>query len=145
MTTSIRVFDTTLQKSNEWLNDVSAELHTDDRQFAYRVLREVLHALRDRITSDEASHLGAQLPMLLRGMYYEGWTPSSAPTRDNREAFLERIAEAMADQPGPPDPERWARAVFAVVARRVDAGEVQDVVGILPEALGNLWPESVRR
>ena len=144
MPDSIRVFDTTLQKSNEWLNDLAAELHTDDKQYAYRVLREVLHALRDRIPSGEAAHLGAQLPMLIRGMYYEGWSPTNAPARGDRAEFFERVAEAMADQPGPPDPERWARAVFAVIARRMDAGEVQDVVGILPRGLTYLWPESVR-
>jgi uncharacterized protein (DUF2267 family) len=144
MSPSIRVFETTFQKSNEWLHDVAAELHTDEHQFAYRVLRDVLHALRDRLTSEEAAHLGAQLPMLLRGMYYEGWTPSSPPNKDDRQEFLQRIAESMADQPGPPDPERWAQAVFAVLARRIDAGEVTDVVGILPEAFRTLWPESAR-
>jgi uncharacterized protein (DUF2267 family) len=77
-------------------------------------------------------------------MYYEGWTPGSPPNKDGRDGFFQRIVESMADQPGPPDPERWARAVFSVVALRVDAGEVLDVVGILPDALANLWPESIR-
>ena len=27
-------------------------------------------------------HLGAQLPMLLRGLYYEGWHMAGKPTKD---------------------------------------------------------------
>ncbi len=140
MANSIPVFDTTFQKSNEWVNELASELHTNDRQFAYRVLRGVLHALRDRLTGDEAVHLGAQLPMLLRGAYFEGWGFQGKPTDDDLAAFLERIEKSLADQPGVPDPERWARAVFFVLARRVDIGEVQDVVGILPRDFEGLWP-----
>jgi uncharacterized protein (DUF2267 family) len=140
MTSSVPVFDTTLHKSNEWINEVAGELHTSDRQHAYRVLRGVLHALRDRLTPEEAVHLGAQLPMLLRGSYYEGWQPHGTPMSDGRETFFARMQESLADQPGVPDPERWARAVFLVLARRVDIGEVRDVMGILPRDLAALWP-----
>lgn len=142
--TGLNVFDTTLHKTNEWLRDVGEELHTEDRQECYRTLRAVLHTLRDRLIVDEAVHLGAQLPMLLRGVYYEGWSPARTPTDDDREAFLDRVREGMSDQPGVPDPERWTRAVFAVLSRHVDEGELEDVVHLLPEGLGELWPEAIR-
>ncbi len=142
--TGLDVFDTTLHKTNAWLADLMAELHTDDRKYAYRVLRATLHALRDRLPVGETSDFGAQLPMLVRGIFYEGWRPSDTPTDDDREAFLSRVAEAMSDQPGPPDPERWIQATFRVIAARVDAGEVADVAGILPQDLRQLWPEAVR-
>jgi uncharacterized protein (DUF2267 family) len=137
------VFDTTLQKTNAWLDDVMAELHTDDRKQAYRVLRDVLHALRDRLTVAEAAHLGAQLPMLLRGLWYESWSPSRMPTDDDLETFLARVREKLSDRPGVPDPERHARAVFAVISRRVDHGELADVTHLLPEDIRALWPEEV--
>lgn len=141
--TNLDVFDKTVHKSNEWIRELMGELHSEDRQYAYRVLRATLHALRDRLTPDEAVDLGAQLPMLIRGLYYEGWTPKSTPTDHDREAFLDRIAGAMQDQPGVPDPERWTRAVFAVLAERIDAGEIEDVVRILPDSFRSLWPETV--
>lgn len=139
--TGLEVFDKTFHKTNEWLQDVMQELHTDDRKYAYRVLRASLHALRDRITVAEAADLGAQLPMLIRGFYFEGWKPGATPTGDDLEEFLERIQSGMEDQPGVPDPRRWAQASFAVMARRVDPGEIEDVIGILPEEIRTLWPE----
>ncbi len=142
MTSSVPVFESTLHKTNEWINQVAGELRTSDRQQAYRVLRGVLHALRDRLTTQEAVHLGAQLPMLLRGAYFEGWKPGDTPAADDRETFLARVERALSDQSGVPDPERWTRAVFLVLARRVDIGEVEDVRGILPEQLRELWPRS---
>jgi uncharacterized protein (DUF2267 family) len=63
-TTGLEVFDTTLQKTHIWLNDLTDELHWDDRFRGYK-------ALRDRLTVEEAAHLGAQVPMLIRGLYYE--------------------------------------------------------------------------
>lgn len=141
--TGLEVFDKTFHKTNEWLAELMEELHTDERKYAYRVLRSTLHALRDRITVDEAADLGAQLPMLIRGIYYEGWKPGSTPTNDDLEEFLERIQGEMEDQPGVPDPRRWARAVFTVMSHRIDAGEIRDVTGLLPDELRALWPEAV--
>ena len=141
---TVPVFDTTLHKTNEWVQEVAGALPTSDAQVAYRILRGVLHALRDRLPPPEAVHLGAQLPMLLRGSYYEGWKPTATPMSGNREAFLERVRESLSDQPGVPDPERWTRAVFLVLARRMDVGEVEDVAGMLPAGFSDLWPDSMR-
>lgn len=71
----MEIFGNTLQKTHLWLDDLMAELGWQDRHKAYLALRAVLHTLRDRLTVEEAAHLGAQLPMLIRGFYYEGWDP----------------------------------------------------------------------
>jgi len=60
-------------------------------------VRAGLHALRDRLIPDEAVDLGAQLPMLVRGMHYEGWKPNATPSDDDRQAFLERVEEGLRD------------------------------------------------
>jgi uncharacterized protein (DUF2267 family) len=116
-----------------------AELHLADRHQAYLALRATLHALRDRLTVDEAAHLGAQLPMLIRGLYYEGWTPRGKPIKWHRDEFLDHIRAhcAVCDDV---DPEHVARAVFKVLAARVSAGEVKDVTHVLPKELQALWP-----
>jgi uncharacterized protein (DUF2267 family) len=56
--TGLDAFDKTLQTTNIWLQEIMEELGPDGQR-AYKVLRGVLHALRDRLTIDEAAHLGA--------------------------------------------------------------------------------------
>lgn len=81
-----------VQTANGWINDVAAQFDTTDLDFAYRVTRAWLHAVRDRLPVIEAAHLGAQLPELLRGVYYEGWQPASVPVKYDRDGLIERVA-----------------------------------------------------
>ncbi len=135
------VFDGTLQKTNVWLNDIMNELDWQEHPYkAYLALRIVLHALRDRLTIEEAVQLGAQLPMLVRGFYYEGWTLKGKPGKArHKEDFLAPIKEAFKDDFSS-RAESIARAVFKTLARHTSAGEIEDVKHSLPKALNDLWP-----
>jgi uncharacterized protein (DUF2267 family) len=144
MTTGLDVFDTTIQESNLWLKDVMERIGTCDRHRAYSALRAVLHALRDRIGPANANHLGAQLPMLLRGLYYESWHMAGTPSKERHEIeFLEHVARELR-QADSIEVESSARAVFDVMSRRIDRGEIIKLVGILPRELRELWPAFVR-
>ncbi len=79
--THANIIDRSVEKAHIWLNDLAEELGTSDQQYAYRVLRAVLHALRDRLAVDEAAQLAAQLPIFIRGVFYDGWDPSRTPER----------------------------------------------------------------
>lgn len=139
--TGLEVFDTTVHKTNTWLKDVMVELGVSERRTAYDALRVVLHALRDRLTIEEVAELSAQLPMLIRGFYYEGWDPSRTPTRERHlEQFLSRIEEQF-PRGGEFDSARVAQAVFAVLSRHVSEGEIADVEHVLPEEIRELWPQ----
>lgn len=141
--TGLEVFDTTLHKTHAWLKGVMEELGTEDRHRAYMALRAVLHALRDRLTVEEAAQLAAELPMLLRGLYYEGWDPTGKPLKErHKEAFLAHVARELKTPSGPAlDPEAAARAVFKVLKGKVSEGEVRDVLNLLPKELRELWPQ----
>ncbi len=141
--TGITAFDSTLQKTHLWLNNLMQELRWDNRQGAYIALRAVLHALRDRLTVDEAAQLGAQLPMLVRGFYYEGWRPARTPVNERtKAAFLEHIRANVRVDPEDlaVDPEQLARAVFMVLFGFVSTGELEDVRGMFPQEVQDLWP-----
>jgi uncharacterized protein (DUF2267 family) len=77
-TTHVEAIDRSVDKANVWLKDMTTELG-GERHEAYAALRAVLHTLRDRLTVDEAAQLGAQLPLVIRGIYYENWDPSDTP------------------------------------------------------------------
>jgi uncharacterized protein (DUF2267 family) len=139
--TSHEVFDTTMQKTQVWLNDVMQELDWEDQPHkAYLALRTVLHALRDRLTVEEAMQLGAQLPMLVRGFYYEGWTLKDKPHKErHKEQFLDHVREAFRDDVTV-NPQQVVRAVFRVLQRHTSPGEIDDVKHVMPRSLQELWP-----
>jgi uncharacterized protein (DUF2267 family) len=137
------LFDKTVQKTQLWLDDLSHELRWEDRHRAYRVLRVMLHLLRDRLPLNEAVQFGAQLPMLIRGLYYEGWRPSDTPNKNlDRREFLAAVKEALADQPEV-SAERVCRAAFRVLEKHISRGESQDIADVLPKGLRALWMEAV--
>ena len=115
MTTGLAIFDTTVQETNLWLKGIMEGLHTDDRHLAYLALRATLHALRDRLGPENAVHLAAQLPMLVRGLYYEGWRLAAAQTKERTRAdFFEHIRGEL-PRGSAIDPNLAARAVFGVM------------------------------
>jgi uncharacterized protein (DUF2267 family) len=138
--TSLGVFETTLQKTDSWLKELMQVLGWQDKHKAYLALRTNLQALRDRLTVEEVAQLGAQLPMLIRGFYYEGWDPTGKPLRErHKEEFLARIEQQFRDDESV-DTEQVARAVFTVLSNRVSEGEIEDVKHVLPTELRELWP-----
>jgi uncharacterized protein (DUF2267 family) len=137
-TTGVRTFDQSLETTKEWLQDVQEQMGLDDEQRAFRVMRAVLQALRDRLTVEEAAQFAAQLPMLLQGVYYHGWTPAGKPLKiRSREEFLDRVAEGLLREH---DPEEACRTVFRVLEERMPGGEIEDVKRILPASIRDLWP-----
>ena len=140
MSTGLAVFDTTVQDSNLWLKEIEAHLGDAERQEAYAALRAVLHALRDRLQPQAAVNFAAQLPMLLRGLYYECWTlPEEGGGARTIMEFADEVGASL-----PPryrfDPVLASRAVFAAAAKLMSAGEAAKVAGQLPPALRALWP-----
>ena len=134
--TGLDTFDRTVHRTNEWMHDLMNELSWRDKHKAYVAMKATLHALRDRLTVDEAAQLAAQLPMLVRGFYYEGWDPSDKPLKErHKREFLAHIARELADY----DAEAVARAVFHVLLRHVSEGEIDDLKHIMPAELEELW------
>lgn len=137
----LEVFDTTIQKTNGWLNDLMAELRIQDRHAAYQALRAVLHALRDRLTVEEAADLAAGMPLLVRGIFYEGWRPGHRQRLErSQEAFLKQVMKHYVGKVYV-EPKEMAEGVFAVLSYRIDAGEIRDVRHLLPAPIRDLWPQ----
>jgi uncharacterized protein (DUF2267 family) len=137
--TGLEVFDKTLQITNTWLKEIGEQIGPD-RQRCYQALRAVLFSLRDRLNPDEAAHLAAQLPILVRGVYYEGYRPTGKPERiRSRDEFLQKIGEYLEQSP-PLGADEAARAVFKVLDHYLDPGEIAEVKGSLPQDIRTLYP-----
>ena len=117
----LTILDKSVQKTNVWLNDVNYELGWFTFQRGYLSLRAVLHALRDRLTLQEVTQLGAQFPIFIRGVYYEGWNPARTPVKSRgKELFLREVRAQFANTRNPDvDAEHVTRAIFRVLCKHV--------------------------
>ncbi len=132
--------DHTVQLTHIWINDLDARLGWDNKHRSYRLLRTVLQAIRDWMMVEEAAGLGAQLPELLRGVYYEHWRPAATPVKKRSKAdFIARIDSAFKTDPIVFTPEAVS-AVFALLSDKITAGEIKQVHHSLPADIRALWP-----
>lgn len=135
-------FQDALTKSEAWLRELRKTLIVDNDRQAIGALRAGLHAIRDRLPAAEVVDLGAQLPMLIRGMYYEGWTLTNDPTETRtRDQMLARVRERIRDPRL--DPEDVLRAVIRLLAWHVSDGELDQIVNTLPGPIAALWDEAM--
>jgi uncharacterized protein (DUF2267 family) len=126
------------QQATLWVKEMMAELRTSDPHKALHALRAGLHALRDRLGVDEAAHISAQLPLLVRGIFFEGWDPSGKPLRlRHREEFLALVREKYRPREDLPADD-LIRALFRLLARHVTSGELNDIIFSFPHEVAAL-------
>ena len=144
--TGLEVFDSTIQRTNGWLKELMFELNWSDRRKTYLAFRCVLHTLRDHLSVKDAVYLGEQLPMLIRGFYFEHWLPAGKPLHlRSRDEFLSICATYLARDGEPAsNAEVVTRAVFRLLERKSTEGEIDDIRHILPKGLLDLWPPALR-
>jgi uncharacterized protein (DUF2267 family) len=139
--TGYKAFSTTVSKTNHVLKEIELAYGWSEgrREQSYDALRAVLHTMRDRLTIYEASDLAAQLPMLIRGLYYEGWNPAKVPVKMHREEFLERIRQqfpySIEDTT-----EGLVRTVFDALSEYITEGELDDIKSNMPKDLATVLP-----
>jgi uncharacterized protein (DUF2267 family) len=139
-TNGLEVFDKTLHTTNTWLKEIM-EVLGPDRHVAWHVLGAVLRAVRDRIPLELSAHLSAELPLLVRGLFYDQWRPATAPERyRSLDEFLQHV-DINLRSTRPVDPEDAVRAVFTVLTRHLPEGQLEKVRHALPEDVRAIWPE----
>jgi uncharacterized protein (DUF2267 family) len=137
-------FDKYAAVGNRFIREVADELRTDDLSMALRITKAVLHALRDRIAPDDAVQFAQGLPAMLKAVYFEQYDISGTPVIIRRvEDFIQFVREknrfaAVHDFPSAIDVVLGIKAVFAVLDRHMDAGQVDQVKRMLPEEISNM-------
>jgi uncharacterized protein (DUF2267 family) len=134
--TGVDSLDRSIDKTNAWLADVAANFGTEDRRLAYRVTRSWLHTLRDRLPVTIAAHVAAQLPELLRGVFYEGWNPSKVPIKYTKDEYIARFARDA--QVHHDEVARAGRLVTSALRQHISAGAIDEVLGALPTDIRSL-------
>lgn len=137
---SIHNFEHAVHAANEWVKDLAQQPEVGSEGQAYSILRIVLHALRDRLRVDEVVHLSAQLPMLIRGFYFEGWRPrfDPLPQPESVEEFYDDVRERLV-RVSEIDPEDAVYLVYELLSRRLTAGELEYAELAIPQELVEKW------
>jgi uncharacterized protein (DUF2267 family) len=127
-----------VQKTYKWINDVQEDLEWENRHDALKALRETLHMLRDRLTVQEAVDLASQLPLELKGIYFDGWRTTSKPEKMDRTAFVSRVHSAFGNNPDI-DPAEVVQTVLGTIQKKISNGEMQDIRSNLPKDIDELF------
>ncbi|SFI28909.1 DUF2267 domain-containing protein [Jannaschia pohangensis] len=137
---NLEVLDHTVQLTHEWVNELRERLDWPSSRDALRLMRAVLTEVRDHIPHAEVAQLSAQMPLLIRGMFFEGWQPARTSGHDRDAAhFLAAIDRRVGQVDGYRGRDDIA-AVFATLANRVSEGELRHVRHALPPAIRSFWP-----
>jgi len=136
----LQVIDHTVQLTHEWINELTERLGWADHKDALRLMRVVLHQVRDHLPPDELAQFSAQLPLLIRGMLFEGWVPKRVPVRQRDVgkfvAETEALISGIREYRGVED----IQAVFKLLNARISRGETEDIRANLPGPIRDLWP-----
>jgi uncharacterized protein (DUF2267 family) len=136
----LEVFDKTLHTTNQWLDEISAEIGPD-RHLAWHVLGAVLRAIRDELLVGQSAHLAAQLPLLVRGAYFDQYRPAAQPLSSrSQEEFTARIRQELTGS-RPVKPDLAATAVMRTLNRHITEGQIRKARDALPKSIRALWPE----
>ena len=134
-----QTFVHTVEKSRRWVDELAMELHVADPDRALHALRAGLHAIRDWLPDREVVALGAQLPMLIRGIYYEGWRLGTRQHGRDRDAIYAAIRRELAHDPLTATATNVLTAVIHLLFRHVSNGEIDHIIHVLPKPIAELW------
>ncbi len=137
----LETIDHTVHVTHDWINELADRLDWSSKRSALRLLRVTMHQIRDNLLIDEMAQFSAQLPLLIRGMFFEGWVPKRTPLKDRHLgdfcAPIESMFEHTLEYRGIEDITR----VFVLLNNRLSRGEIEDVRANLPTAIREIWPE----
>ena len=136
--TSITGFTHAAEQAQQWVNELAQELSWSE-QNAYRFLKSVLHTLRDWLPLEEMTDLSAQLPTLIRGIYFEGWRPGTSVLERKKRDFVICVRNSFGYEPDI-DIDKAIKAVFKVLDRHISHGEIIQIRNSMKKSLRQLWP-----
>lgn len=108
---------------------------------AKRATAAVFHALRDRLTPDEADQAAAQLPRPLKLIWWEGEAEGRRPVKMHRKEFYARVM-GEAGLASERETRQVIQAVFAALKDQLSPGESDDIVTQLPKDLKPVWEDA---
>ena len=136
----LSVIEHTVHTTHEWVNELTDRLDWTHQSEALRLLRITLHRIRDHMQVDELAQFSAQLPILIRGMMFEGWVPKRTPLKVRKADDFFKAIEAEFGQHEDYRGHEDICTVFKLLNARISRGEIEDIRGGLSEDIRAYWP-----
>lgn len=137
--TGLDSFDNTIQITNEIFNEIETYYGWEDRRNqSYNIVRSVLHAIRDRLMVNDAAHFAAQLPLMLKGVFYDGWDPTKVPVKMSKAEFVNRVRESFPFSIET-DLEELIKVTIDSLKKHLDSHQLDQVQQLMPDDLKNLF------
>lgn len=133
------------EHAEDFLKELSQRLGDDNRDRSARILRSVLHLLRDQIPVEESVQFMAQLPMFLKAVYVDGWKLNNRQRKvKDYDAFINEIRypdtrKIYTDFDSNAQCEHAVQIVLTLIQEKVSEGEIRDVVNTLPAGLRKIF------
>jgi uncharacterized protein (DUF2267 family) len=137
-------YDEALHAAKVWLKELMEILGWTEPTHAHNALKTVLHEIRDRLPVPLAANFSSQMPLIIRGLFYEGWSPGSERERDRSpDSFLEPVEHAFRNVPDI-EARTVVIAVFRILNAHISPGEIDNVLQALPRQIRDLSKVSFR-
>ena len=127
--------------TDEWIRSIDTHLGWNDFNRSFQLMRATLHALRDALPINEAVEFSAQMPLVLKAYYFEGWNPSRTLDRDRDKAGFIELVRQRVQLDFDYETEQAINAVFLILNEKISSGEISDARGSVHRHLRKLWPE----
>ncbi|WP_054310053.1 DUF2267 domain-containing protein [Mesorhizobium sp. 1M-11] len=138
--TSQKSFQHAAEQAQRWVNELAKDLDWNE-QDALRLLKTVLHAVRDWLSLEEIADFSSQLPTLIRGMFFEGWSPTEPARGRSKRDFVIRVRHGFGYEPNL-DYDIAIGAVFQLLDHHLSHGETVQVRNSMKKSLRHLWPHA---
>ena len=144
---SLTVIENSLQKTNELMQAIQDALILESQHDAYVILRGVLHALRDRMPPESVVKFGAQLSLIVRGIYYDEWHLKTSPLKIRHMDEFLALVDSYVHNPKltPLASDKIAR-IFEVLGHHINPEELAKVAKNFPEQIRTtVFPDAILR
>lgn len=138
---AVPILENNIHQTMDWIYAIEEACHwdVDNQKKAFAALRAVLHELRDLLPLETAARLSEQLPLVIRGIFFENWHPRFIPTQEiKKEDFLSAIAETLYPYTEV-DVEETTRGVLQVLGEKLPFGELENIIQNMSKEIQELY------
>ncbi|MGV8948126.1 MAG: DUF2267 domain-containing protein [Candidatus Paracaedibacter sp.] len=138
---AVPILENNIHQTMDWIYAIEEACRWDEenQKKAFTALRAVLHEIRDLLPLERAAQLSAQLPIVIRGIFFENWHPRYIPVQEiKKNDFLEAIAQSLYPYQDM-NVEETTKGVLQVLGEKLPSGELENIIQYMSKEIQELY------